>query len=254
MQQPLTGTGSCDTTVVEQSLTQLQEEVAGLHRLALLGTMAAMVAHEWNNLATPVLARAEYSLSLGDVPMMKKALERTVINTRKSIAIAQRLLGLARGGQAPMQACSVRKGVEEVIEATARPVERDRIEVRINVPPELCVRATPVLFEQVLLNLYLNARQALKDANGTISFAARRQGDAIAIDVRDSGPGMTRERIEAVVNPFLSSAAVAAPDDWLAVGLGLNVCRTIAQLHDASIHAQANEGPGCTFTLLWPAA
>lgn len=246
--------GRSPTAELEERVRELERELALLHRLALLGTMSAMAAHEWNNLATPVLARAEFALAGGDVAATRKALERTVINTKKSVAMAQHLLGLAKGDDQPIEACPLRASVDEAIEATARPADKDRIDLRVDVAGDLAVRANKLLLEQVLINLLLNARQAVQEAGGRITIAARREGEAVVIEFRDTGRGIAEERLAGLFNPFLAARDEARPHRWHAVGLGLNVCRMIAQRHGATLHAAANNGQGCVFELRWPAA
>ncbi|MGE0478991.1 MAG: sensor histidine kinase [Phycisphaerae bacterium] len=246
--------GRAPVAELEQRVRELEQELALLHRLALLGTMSAMAAHEWNNLATPVLARAEFALSGDDVAAARKALERTVINTKKSVAIAQHLLGLAKGDDRPIEACPLRASVDEAIEATSRPADKDRIDLRVDVAADVAVRANKLLLEQVLINLLLNARQAVQDVGGRITIAARREGEVVALEFRDTGRGIAEERLAGLFNPFLAARDDARPHHWHAVGLGLNVCRMIAQRHGATLHAAANNGQGCVFELRWPAA
>jgi signal transduction histidine kinase len=105
-----------------------------------------------------------------------------------------------------------------------------------------------------MLNLLLNARKAMKKRRGRLSISAQRNGEMVTISVCDRGVGMSREMLDDVVNPFLEADANAKPGDWGAVGLGLHACRTIAQFHGASLRATANDGPGVTFHIAWPAA
>lgn len=237
-------------------IRELQDELVACQRLALLGSMAAMVAHEFNNLLTPITARAEAALlSADDVPLMRKTIERTLIQAQRAKAVTHHLLGLAHNEPRPLQACSVAAAVREAIETATRPFEKDGIELRIAVPEDLQVRAREDLLCQVLLNLLLNARQAMKDTSaGTLSITAQAIGDRVRIDVRDTGRGIPRDVLDNVVNPFLAANPHERPNDWHQVGLGLSVCRVIAHHHGAALEGLANEGPGCTFRLSWPAA
>jgi signal transduction histidine kinase len=222
--------------------------------MALLGTMSAMAAHEFNNLMTPVVTRAQDALSRDDLPTMRKALDRALVQAQKAIAITRHLLGLAGAGVDEPQAWPVAAAVQEAIETMTRPFEKDGIELRLDLPPELQVRARPILLEQVLLNLLLNARDAMKKRGGPLAITARREGDFVVIDIRDRGTGIPQQQLDQVINPFLASDPRDQPRDWQSVGMGLNVCRTIAHEHGASIQAAANEGAGCTFQIRWPAA
>jgi len=236
------------------NLARLQDELIAQQRLAMLGTMSAMVAHEFNNLLTPVVARAQDALDRDDVPAMRKALDRTLVQAQKAITITQHLLGLARDSDEQPRVCNVAAAVQEAVESATRPFDKDAIELRVNVSPDLNVRARPVWLEQVLLNLLLNARAAMQSRGGVLSISAHRDGRHIAIDVCDSGTGFPPGQLENVLNPFLASDPKQQPCDWQAIGLGLNVCRTITRQHDATIQASTNDGPGCTFHLRWPAA
>lgn len=245
-----------NTTIdhLQASVDRLEADLIATQRLALLGTMSAMVAHEINNLVTPILARAEFALSTGMPADMQKALERSRAQVKQVVAVTERLLGLAKTEPNPVESCSVAQAVCEAIETTARPLDKDGVELHVSVPDEIRVRATLVLLGQVLLNLLLNARQAMRGMRGKLTISARRDGQHVIIDVCDSGKGIAPERLQNVVNPFLATSQLDEPRAWQAVGLGLNVCRMIAQQHHATIEALPNRERGCTFRLRWPAA
>ena len=232
----------------------LQAELIACQRLALLGSLAAMVAHEFNNLLTPILARAEAALMGDDVAFMRKTLERAVVQSQRAMAVTRHLLDLAQDGDRPTGACSVARAVRDAIETMTRPLEKDGIELRVAVPDELHVRAREDLLCQLLLNLLLNAHRAMKDVPGPLTVSAMAKGDYVQIDVRDSGRGMTGDLLTNVINPFLARDPRSRPNDWQQVGLGLSVCRMIAHQHGATIEGLTNEDRGCTFRLRWPAA
>lgn len=235
-------------------LNQLEAQIVAQHRLALLGTMSAMVAHEFNNLMTPVLAYAKEAARTGQTDLMRKALERTVRQTERAVGVSRRLLELAHGAQAQPQACTLRQIVDDAIVSATRPFEKDGIELSVAVDPQIRVRAEPLLLEQVLLNLLLNARQALHERGGRIHVSADPDGDCVSITVSDTGRGISEDDIHRRINPFLSRSTSAEPGDWQSVGLGLNVCRFIAQRQGARIEADATREQGCTFRLHWPKA
>ncbi len=263
--QPPRPSGACTATNRPLSLPpredlqaviqRLQAELVACQRLAMLGSMAAMVAHEFNNLLTPITARAEAALMSGDdVPFMRKALERALVQAQRAMAVTRHLLDLAHNQARPVETCSLAAAVREAIETMTRPLDKDGIELRVSVPEHLLVCAREDLLCQVLLNLLLNARQAMKGGGGQLSVAAVAHNDHIQIDVRDSGCGIPRELLDNVFNPFLAANPHERANDWHAVGLGLSVCRVIAHHHGATIQGLANEDRGCTFRLCWPAA
>ncbi|MBU0616826.1 MAG: HAMP domain-containing histidine kinase [Planctomycetes bacterium] len=237
----------------DASPERLQQWFIASQRQALLGSLSGIIAHEYNNLMTPVLARAQDAVSRNDVAAMRKALAVTLTQTRQALDFTRQVLEVARGEELPVRACSVGELVDAAITAAVRPFERDGIELVLHVPSDLEVRAQPLLFVQVLLNLLLNARAAMKDRCGKLSISACREDDRVLISVCDAGVGMSPEMLNDVINPFLQTRDQERPGDWGSVGLGLLACRTIAQQHGATLNARNNDGPGCTFRLVWPA-
>jgi signal transduction histidine kinase len=237
---------------MRQTLAGLEDELVACQRLVALGNMAAAIAHEINNLMTPVLSRADFALSSGAAPDMRQALERTKTHVERAVAVTQRLMDLAYDRQWPLESCNALEVVNEALATIARPFDKDGITLTLSVPPDLYVRGRRDLLIQILLNLMLNARTAMKQVRGPLKVSAWRDGTDVVLEVCDSGRGLPPEQIERVLNPFLASPGNHGRD-WQLVGLGLNVCRLIAHKFNARISARANHDRGCTFSLRWPA-
>ncbi len=236
------------------ALQALQDELIASQRLATLGNLAAIAAHEFNNLMTPIIARAEAALTgPPDVAFMRKTIERSLTQAQRAVGLTRHLLELAHGDGSTGGACRLSHVVREALETTTRPLEKDSIALSVDVPDDLWVAGHEDLVVQVLLNLILNARAALKAVSGgSLVIAARASDDYITITVRDTGKGMPTDWISGTLNPFLASDPLARATDWHNIGLGLSACRLIAHRHGARLKAQANPEHGCTFTLTWP--
>lgn len=221
-------------------------------RYALLGSVASIVAHEFNNLMTPVLARSQAALTYDDARLTRKALECTVSQTQRAIDICRRLLELANCRPVEQTVVPVAAAVQAALTAAARPLEKDNIVCNVQVSNGICVRADAILFQQILLSFIQDARERLT-SGGRLEISARPEGDCVRIEVSDSSSRFTPEQIERVVNPFLRSSVLERPADDANLGHPLNAVRTIAHLHEATIQAVASES-GCTFRLRWPAA
>lgn len=229
-------------------IEQLQQEMIAQHRQALLGAVAGMAAHEFNNLMTPVLFRAQDALERDEVSALRKAVECTARQAERAVTVARRLIEVAQGDEVQSAgACDVRGAIDNALTAMVRPLAKDGIDLRIDVDDALAVRAERILFEQVLLNLLINARDA---ARGRVRVSATREEDFVRIEVACSAlvPDLD------TIRRFLAADPTAEPCDWQGVGLGLSVCRLIAWRHSAEIDVSANEDSGCTFILRWPAA
>ena len=240
------------TPAQDVSRGALEDKLLACQREALLGKLTGLILHEYNNLMTPVIARAQDAVMRDDTAAMRKALDVTVRQTDHALRFTREVLGLAQGDDPPPRACDLAELVATAVARTVRPYEKDGIDLHIDVPAGLVVWARPLLMGQLLLNLLLNARAAMKGRSGTIRIRARRVGADVEIDVCDSGAGMDPRTIDEVINPFLAAEEPCCEASSL-VGLGLHACRIIAQQHGASIRALANDGPGCTFRVRWPA-
>lgn len=236
-------------------LTKLQSEVVFYQRQAAVGAISAMLVHEINNLLQPVLMRAQDALERDDPAAMRKALEVADQQTRRAVESAQRLLALARDEEAPTSRCEISQLLQNAVAiVSARPFTKDRIEVTVAAAPGLHVEASPVLLEQLFVNLLDNARHALGRRGGHIRVQAQRSAGEVAVEIADDGVDADVGRIIQVIQPFVASDAAARPDDWAHAGLDLNVCRIVAQRLGGRLEARPNEPRGSRYRVLLPLA
>jgi len=236
-----------------ETIERLRQELQTYHRQALLGATAGLIAHEFNNLMTPVLARVHDALSRNDPVATQKALTVTATQVARALDITRSLAGLAEGVPLVRESCLLAGAVKHALDAAVRPLSKDGIETIIDVPPDLLVSASPRLLEQVLLNLMLNARDSMLPRGGRMTIRAEGDGKYAVIEIGDTGSRFTPEQIERDVNPFLARDAKIDPCDWQPLGLGLNVVRTIVQSHAGRIDA-IRRGSETVFRLFWPRA
>src|SRR5213076_1125849 len=126
-----------------------------------------------------------------DMALIKKALIKTFGASSKAGKICSSMLSLARG-EASFGRVSIQKAIDEVLLVLARDPQKDGIALRVQVQPDLYVMGDPVQLEQVLLNLMINARQAMLGKGGSLTVKASKteDGDEIRIQVIDTGPGI----------------------------------------------------------------
>ena len=239
--------------LTEVSLEKLYGDFLACQRQAALGTLSGIIAHEYNNLMTPVLVRAQDALSRDDVEAMKKALTVTVRQGQAAIDFTRQVLQIARGEDSSLINCRLKSLADAAVLAAVRPFAKDNIELVLDVPEDITVQARPLFFVQMLLNLLLNARAAMKSLRGKLKIAARREGRIVEIAVVDQGRGFAPEMLNEIINPFLASNPDENPEKSEKIGMGLQACRIIAWQHGATIRAENNDGPGSTIRLSWPA-
>jgi signal transduction histidine kinase len=238
----------------QERLARLEAEVEALRtqlrraqRLATVGTMTAMVAHEFNNILTPVVNCAQ--LARVDPALAEKAISRAAENGQQAAEICEAILAFSRGDALQREPVSLPELVSRTLTAMGRDLRKDRIELTLDIPPDLTILSRRVELQQVLLNLLLNARTAVMGRRGAgrIELFARRDDEAVTIRVSDTGVGIPPENLERIFEPFFSGAGDGGH------GLGLAVCREIVAAMDGHICVESEVGKGSTFTVRLPA-
>jgi len=236
---------------LERHLNQLEDQLIRAQRLAALGTMASMVAHEFNNILTPVVSYAQYALGRDDVDLMKKALEKAFTNGREAADVCQSLLAFGRGENTGT-ACLVDEVVAAAVKCLVRNLAKDNIELQIDVPPRLAVAVEGCLLQQVLYNLIINARDAMLGRPGRLKISAAQTEDGrVEVKVADSGAGIDPAVLPKIFDPFFTTKNNGKSERG-GSGLGLAVTRHILEKHGAEIRVQSTPGQGTTFTLILP--
>lgn len=240
---------------VESHFGDLQKQVDSLQRLASVGTMAAMIAHEFNNMLTPIVSYCQYAVQRGEPDLMKTALERTLKNAQRLSDLTGKILGLAGGDQTPPTTISLKPLIEDAVACLGRDLDKDSITLRINVPDDLSVFAHAASLQQVLFNLILNARQAMLDRPGRLEITARTESDnRVTIEVSDTGPGIKPDHLSQIFEPFFSTKKQETRPDRAGLGLGLHVCKRLMTEQGGDITVQSQPGFGATFMITLPAA
>ena len=251
---------------LQGQLDGLREQLTESQRLATIGTIAAVIAHEFNNLLTPIVSYSQYALhsaesATPDMELIRKALHRSFQSSTKAGKICQSMLGLARGESSFCQV-AVQQLVDEVLLVLARDPKKDGVALRVQVQPELCVEGDPVQLEQVLLNLLINARHAMLGKGGSLTIkAARVQPDEargstapeLRIQVIDTGPGIPEKLLPKIFQPFFTTKGTAKKGEARGTGLGLSICKDIVEHHKGRIEVESEVGKGTTFSIYLPA-
>jgi signal transduction histidine kinase len=244
---------------LEQQFQAVREGLTHSHRLTTLGTLASILAHEYNNILTPIISYAQLALSSpNDHGMMVKALEKTLAGAERAAAISSSLLGFARDGEEPPVA-AVRQTLDDAIQCMARDPRKDGIDLKIDLP-DARVAMSPIKLQQVLLNLLLNARKAMRHHGGRLSIMGKVQGEDLHLWVRDTGPGIPPSIMGRLFEPFVTQpldegeAQLTGRHDHKGTGLGLCICRDLVRSVGGEIDAQSEPGHGATFHLRLPLA
>ncbi len=237
----------------EQENEALKSQNLQLQTLANLGSATAMIAHEINNLLTPLSSYAALAAqNPTDKALVEKVLGRTVRNCQRAAKIMDSLLGMANGQRQQREEVDVKTLVEEVFTGLCRDFTKDSITVQTHVPEGLRLHCVPVQIQQVLMNLVLNARDAMLGRGGFLRVEASDRGDWIDIMVRDTGSGITPENLKNIFRPFFTTKSGQNRPTGSGSGVGLAFCRRIVEAHGGTIGVESEPGQGSTFTVELP--
>lgn len=242
----------------QRQLDSVREQLVESQRLATIGTIAAVIAHEFNNLLTPIISYSQYALQSAqgqepDMELICKALSKAFQSATKAGRICTSMLSLARG-ESTTVCVDVQQLVDEVLSVMARDPKKDGMALRVQVQPGLRVEGDPVQLEQVMLNLLINARQAMLGRGGsiTIKAAAIEGSEEARLQVIDTGPGIPEKNITRIFEPFFTTKGTARKGESKGTGLGLAICKEIVEGHKGRIEVQSEVGRGTTFNIYLP--
>ena len=218
-------------------------------KLAALGVMAGGIAHEVRTPLAICSSSAQFLMDDGITPEFRKeCAEKINIGIQRASLIIENLLRFARPSQktdiVPVNLLSL---IEETVALVANQAKLQQVEVTTIFSDEaVFVNGIPTLLQQVFINLFLNAINAMPDG-GVLSISVETSGCEVLIRVADTGHGISRDDIDKVFDPFYTSSPVGK-----GTGLGLSICYSIVKEHFGSIEVVSNEGEGSAFTVRMP--
>jgi two-component system NtrC family sensor kinase len=240
-----------------QKLSEAQRQIYQSQKLAAVGQLAAGVAHEINNPLTGVLSYSSFLLKRAqDKPEFKDDLEVIVRETKRCRGIVQGLLDFARQSPPEKHESDVGEIFERAIRIVQTQLDPLRVELKKDVRADLPkIYADANQIQQVLVNLLLNANDAMSAGGGTLTLsaqlapdhdAASAHGEEIEIRVSDTGCGIASENLQKIFDPFFSTKGPKG------TGLGLAVAWGIVEKHGGRIEVESEVGKGTTFRVLLP--
>lgn len=234
-----------ETETLRQQLLQAQ-------RLSSVGELASSIAHEFNNILTTIINSAKLGLRHSDPAEKQLAFERIIKAGQRAAVIAGGMLGFARKSGTHRQYCDIVGLVEEVLTLTEKDLTKHRVQVETRFVGRPRAWVVPGQIEQILVNLIINARQAMP-GGGRLRIEVRENaaGDTVEIRVADTGVGIPPEQLRLIFEPFFTTKQ---PDEYGrgGTGLGLSVCRQIIEQHHGRIRVESLVGKGSTFTVKLP--
>jgi PAS domain S-box-containing protein len=233
---------------------ELEQQLIASGRLVSLGVITASMAHEFNNPLGIVMGFAQQLLSEfePDTPN-HQALKIIDEETRRCQGIIQELLQFSRPKNADLCPTDVKLAIDKSLNMVANRLYRQKIEASVAVVDELpLISADPQQLEQVIINLFLNAIDAMpKGGHLRVKAdieASPTDGGQVAVEVSDSGGGIDPNDLDKIFQPFFSAKKGKG------IGLGLSITERIIKNHGGTIAVQSEPGRGTAFTIRLPLA
>ena len=252
---------------LEDRVQQSRGELESASQLETLGLLTGAIAHEFNNILTPVLSYARVALEHPeDRDLCQRALERAAIGVERASRIASSVLRLAgRDGESRSnESCSPAAALQGALACLPQPLDALSIELCINLPDQVRLAIPQTDLEHVLLNLLLNSCRAIGKGGGVIEIAASDSASSasacstwnepgppppmLALTIRDDGPGIDERTRAGLFQPFQRSGS----SDPQGHGLGLAICRQLIEAAGGTITTEPDTSRGAAFVISLP--
>ena len=232
---------------------ELEVQLTQADKLSSIGLLAAGVAHEVN---TPLAVISSYTQMLAKQlqtdPQKAGLLDKITKQTFRASEIVNNLLNFSRTTGTEFAEISLNKVIADTLALLEHQFKVAHVQVRTdlheNLPP---IQGSAGRLQQVFLNLFLNAKDAMA-ANGGVLNIATQNGEFVSVSVSDTGSGIAQENIHRIYDPFFTTKTTPAEGQNRGTGLGLSVSYGIIQEHAGHIRVESRPGEGTTFTLDFP--
>jgi two-component system, NtrC family, sensor kinase len=236
---------------------QLEAQLTQAEKMSSIGLLAAGVAHEVN---TPLAVISSYTQMLTkhmrDDERLATVLEKITQQTFRASEIVNGLLNFSRTSGTEFASVDLNELLRDTVTLLEHQFKTSRIRVETNFDPHLSpIHGNQGKLQQVILNLMLNAKDAMFDApNATLKIATFNGPGRVLVRIQDSGAGIEREHLHRIYDPFFTTKTKPQEGEHKGTGLGLAVSYGIMQEHAGKIHVESELGVGTAFQLEFPAS
>jgi two-component system sensor kinase FixL len=243
-----------DRIQTEESLRDSLVKLEQVKRLNMLGELTSTLAHELNQPLTAILSNSQAARRFlkaenPDLAEVAEILDDVIQNNRHASEIIRRLRELIRPGEVELETVDLHQLIQDTIEICQSEFRERSIEWKLDLKAEKpIVEAGRVELQQVLLNLFANAMQAMTGSKQKqITISTKRENNTISIHVRDSGSGIAADLLPTIFDPL----ATTRPEG---LGMGLAICRRMLEIHGGRIQARNHPDGGAEFALNFPSS
>ena len=238
-----------------EALEEINRKMQALthhQRLETIGTMTAGIAHDFNNLLTPIMGYSIMTMEMlpADATDLQENLLEVYNASVKAKDIVTRLSELSKkGSEENYTDVDIDEAIQSALKVTL-PAKPSNVEVKARFGADgTMIRADRTQISQLVMNIVLNAYDAMRDTGGTIMVSTRRAGDEILMRFKDNGCGMDAETVTKIFDPFYTTK-----ESGKGTGLGLAIVAQIVETHGGRIYVDSEPGKGTEFRISLPVA
>ena len=244
-----------ETLSLEDQVKILKARLLEAQKMTALGELSATTTHEFNNVLMSVINYARMGLRNKDEASRDKALSRILEAGERAAKITNSILGMARNRSASFAPTDVDALIQDALLLLEREMRKYRIQVDYVADSVPTARANGNQVQQVLLNLLINARQAMPEG-GVLKIRLTHDPaeSMVCLVVRDHGTGIPQSTLTRIFDPYFSTKSGPDESGKGGTGLGLSACRDIIQSHGGRIRVESTVGVGTQFTIRLPVA
>lgn len=240
---------------LEQRLASVEAQLRHAQKMAALGELASTTTHEFNNILMTIINYAQLGLRHKDEATRTKSLEKIFAAGQRAAKVTNSVLGMARNRSGNFESTNVGRLVADALVLLEREFHKYRIHVETQLAEVPDAWANGNQIQQVLLNLMINARQAMTQG-GTLLIKLQHDAanDMVELLIRDSGCGIPADKLPKIFDPYFTTKSGPDESGRGGSGLGLAACRGIIEAHKGRIRVESAVGRGTAFTIKLPVA
>ena len=233
----------------------MRSQLVEAQKMTALGELVGTTTHEFNNVLMTIINYAKLGMRQQDQASRDKAFNKILSAGERAAKITSQVLGMAKNRTNDFQPTCLNGIIQDSMFLLEKEMQKYRIQMDIDLQDVPKVRAIGNQIQQILLNLLINARQAIGEGG---QIAVRTEvdpnTDLVSMIVRDYGPGMSQDKLRRIFEPYYSTKSGPDETGRGGTGLGLSACRDIVNAHDGKIRVESAPGKGTCFTVMLPVA
>jgi signal transduction histidine kinase len=249
----VTTQNNTDGIDLQQQVELLKQQLAQAQKLTALGELVSTTTHEFNNVLMTVINYAKMGMRHKDTPTRDKCFEKIVIASDRASKITNTVLAMARNRSAGQEATDLTRLVEDTLVLLEREMNKYHVTVEKQFQPIPQAFVNGNQIQQVLLNLLINARQAMPGGGRIwIKLLHDVENNMVDLVIRDNGCGIPADKLPRIFDSFYTTKKGPDESGKGGTGLGLSMCRDMIEAHHGRIRVDSSVGKGTAFTLKLP--